>query len=88
MSSTSLPDESIHIASAFHLAGFAHIIGTLWAIEDTAAVTISDRFYDSVSAGTGSTKHMAAALHQAVLAMRADSPDTPSRWASHIHIGP
>jgi CHAT domain-containing protein len=88
MSSTALPDESIHIASAFHLAGFPHVVGTLWTINDAAAVTISKQFYEAVSPETGPAEHVAAALHQAVLAMRVRFPDIPSRWASHIHIGP
>lgn len=26
-------DESIHLASAFHLAGFRHVIDTLWSVD-------------------------------------------------------
>jgi CHAT domain-containing protein len=33
----SLLDESIHIASAFRLAGVANVIATLWPVHDRSA---------------------------------------------------
>jgi CHAT domain-containing protein len=32
-----LRDEAIHVASGFQLAGFSHVIGTQWAINDSIA---------------------------------------------------
>ena len=43
-----LADESIHLASAYQLAGFMHVIGTLWAADDDAAVTIAGKFYEGL----------------------------------------
>src|SRR5204862_4726976 len=34
-------DESIHLISACQLAGFRHVIGTLWEVNDEACVDIS-----------------------------------------------
>ncbi|KAL4783420.1 CHAT domain-containing protein [Aspergillus varians] len=44
-SSDDLLDEVIHVASAFQLVGFPHVIGTLWEIGDRAAVGVSRLFY-------------------------------------------
>ena len=38
---TRLLDEAIHLATAFQLAGFPHVIGTLWEIND--AIAVEDR---------------------------------------------
>jgi len=40
-----LADEALHIAGAFLLAGFRHVIGTLWETDDDAAVRIAQGFY-------------------------------------------
>ncbi len=40
-----LADESIHLASAFLLAGFPNVIATLWQIDDAIAVDVADTFY-------------------------------------------
>ena len=45
MSGTRLLDEAIHLASAFQLAGFPRVIGTLWEIDDNTAIAIADTFY-------------------------------------------
>ena len=34
--SSDLVDEVTHIVSSFHIAGFAHVIGTLWPSQDAA----------------------------------------------------
>ncbi|MDX8056193.1 CHAT domain-containing protein [Lentzea sp. BCCO 10_0798] len=82
-STTKLADEAIHVASAFHLAGYRHVVGTLWAIEDQAAVDIAEHFYSQVNGA----EHSAVALHSSILRMREQHPKAPSLWASHIHIG-
>lgn len=82
--STQLIDEAIHLASGFQLAGYPHVIGTLWAIDDRIAVTIADAFY---AAFTNEPDSAATALHEAVRAARTDLCATPSLWASHIHVG-
>lgn len=39
-SQTDVPDESISLASAFQLAGYPHVIGTLWDLDDVLAVMV------------------------------------------------
>ena len=43
-----LIDEAIHLTSAFQIAGYPHVIGTLWAIDDRVAVQIADSFYAKI----------------------------------------
>ena len=81
---TQLIDEAIHLASGFQLAGYPHVIGTLRAVDDHVAVTITDAFY---AAFTNESNSAATALHEAVCVARRDFRGTPSRWASHIHVG-
>ncbi|WP_205718515.1 CHAT domain-containing protein [Actinomadura sp. WMMA1423] len=86
---TRLLDEAIHLASAFQLAGFPHVIGTLWPIDDALAVTIADTFYTTLTGRDGAlnTSRAAHALHHAIRTARATFPMTPSLWAAHIHAG-
>jgi CHAT domain-containing protein len=82
-----LADEVIHIASAFHMAGYAHVIGTLWDVDDTMAPTIADLIYAELTSGRPDPHRAPAALHHAVTRLRESNPHRPSLWASHIHIG-
>lgn len=81
-----LPDEAIHLASAVQLAGFRHTISTLWAVEDRSAAAIARDTYRRLSIN-GTADQAALALHTAVRAQRTRTPETPSRWAAHIHVG-
>lgn len=89
--STQLIDEAIHLASAFQLAGYPHVIGTLWAIDDYVAVQIAETFYAAlIEKGSDlalDASYAAIALHEAIRAVRDTFPTTPSLWASHIHTG-
>lgn len=79
-------DEAMHMTAAFHVAGFRHVIGTLWPVDDQIASDIADRFYTLIAAhGTG---YAAQALHTATSELRRSHPDMPELWASHLHVGP
>lgn len=81
-----LADEAIHLASAFQLAGYRHVIGTLWGVADRPAAQIAANVYSAL-ASTG-TADAATALHAATRALRDRMPQRPFYWASHIHSGP
>ncbi|MFI8912808.1 CHAT domain-containing protein [Streptomyces sp. NPDC053513] len=83
-------DESVHLTTAFHLAGFRHVIGSLWEIDDWLAARISDGFYAKLLANGGSLENfdVARALHDEIRAQRAKYVRAPSLWAAHIHVGP
>jgi hypothetical protein len=78
-----LPDEAIHLASAFQLAGYRHVIGTLWPIGDQPALGIATDIYASIT----ETGDVAGAVHEATRRLRDRWADMPSVWASHIHVG-
>ena len=85
----SLLDEAIHLASAFQLAGFPHVVGTLWEINDLIAVKIAETFYKALTgpSGTLEPSRAAWALHEATRTLRDRQPANPYLWASHIHVG-
>ncbi len=91
-----LLDEAIHLTSAFQLAGFPHVIGTLWEIDDQIAVTIADLFYTALQTDSGlDTDRAAWALHRAVRRVRDghglpapfDRRRAPLLWAAYLHAG-
>jgi CHAT domain-containing protein len=89
---TRLVDEAINLATAFQLAGYSHVIGTLWAVDDDATVLrIAETFYSGLRAtgpdATIAVGRAARSLHDAVRAVRRRFPAAPSLWAAHLHAG-
>jgi len=82
-----LADEALHLAGAVQLAGFRHVIGTLWAIDDTVAADLAGRIYAGLGAPVPDARRAAASVHAAVCAVRDRYPAFPLLWASHIHVG-
>ena len=82
-----LTEESIHLSSALQIAGFTHVIGTLWPLCDDDAVTITRQTYEALGE-PGDARGAAHALRMALVELRDAHPDQPSRWASHVHSGP
>jgi CHAT domain len=83
-----LTDEAVHITGAFQMAGFPEVVGTLWSVDDAAALAIATRVYGAAP-GTGrpAPGMIPSALRQATLRLRASHPDNPSQWAGFIHVG-
>ncbi|MGH4002480.1 MAG: CHAT domain-containing protein, partial [Pseudonocardiaceae bacterium] len=82
-----IPDEAIHLASAFQLAGYRHVIATLWPLHDTLAAYAAQRFYQLLS-DTPDAGPSATILHRLTRELRDQYPDQPSLWAPLIHSGP
>ncbi|MFH0173480.1 CHAT domain-containing protein [Streptomyces cacaoi] len=97
-----LVDEAIHITGAFQLAGFRHVVGTLWPVGDELAPEMATSFYAALAgrapthtgtagaAGADSRAeddHVALALHATVADLHTRYAWFPSLWASHIHVG-
>ncbi|MGX1315936.1 tetratricopeptide (TPR) repeat protein [Streptomyces calvus] len=87
---TRLTDEALHLTGAFQLAGYPHVVGTLWPVGDRPALHLAADFYGRLTRGGRSAPdltHTATALHHAVRALRAKYPVTPTAWAAHTHTG-
>ncbi|MFT7840471.1 CHAT domain-containing protein [Saccharothrix sp. BKS2] len=50
---TTLPDESIHLAAALQLAGYRHVIATLWTVADRTAVEVATAVYSALLGDAG-----------------------------------
>jgi len=90
LTSPSLTDEAIHITGAFHLAGYQHVIGSLWPVSDSTACSVAVDVYGHLTRnGTTppDTTATAVALHQATRRLRARHPELPMLWAPHTHTG-
>jgi tetratricopeptide (TPR) repeat protein len=79
---SSLPDETIHISSAFLLAGYPSVIGTLWNVSDRISLRIADLTYAGLT-----SQPPARAVHHAVSEIRRRYSGSPFLWAAHIHLG-
>jgi len=47
-SSIDLSDETIYLATAFQLAGFSHVLATLWQGKDDACMVVAEHFYQGL----------------------------------------
>lgn len=85
-----LLDEVIHLASAFQVAGFSHVIASMWTANDEACITLAEGFYQRIPtplSDGGNDSAIAASLHHSVEALRLETPKASLRWGSFIHIG-
>ena len=86
----SILDEVVTISTAMHLAGYRHVIATLWIIPDRTAPQVMRTLYrDLINPLDGilQLSHTAHALHAAVHRLRAEN-HPPVQWMPYIHIGP
>jgi CHAT domain-containing protein len=92
-----LANEAIHLSTALQLAGFPHVVGTLWTIGDKLSTMISEFFYGGIIANNGraETRLTANSLHFAVRKAREATSlrlgsqvfDDPFSWAPFLHVG-
>ncbi|MGW7290763.1 CHAT domain-containing protein [Streptomyces xiamenensis] len=89
MTTALLATESIHLGSAFQLAGFRHVIATYWKARDNRAYDMARSFYSRLPRHTNLPPSVfATALHHAVRQVRAADPNLPASWAGYFHSGP
>lgn len=65
-----LRDEGIHLVSAFQLAGFRHVVGTLWEVSDKHCVDVARILYETIREKGMTDKAVCEGLHRAVRALR------------------
>lgn len=82
-------DEAIHLASAFQLAGFPHVVATLWRIPDRVAQEFAESVYGEFARADriATAENAARAVHKATLAARDRYPHLPGVWSGFIHVG-
>lgn len=87
-----LANEAVHLTGAFQLAGYQHVVGTLWPVGDQASARLVGDFYAALTVpGSRSVidvSRAAVALHHATRRLRDRYPGWPTLWAGHIHTGP
>ena len=80
---------SVTLPAALAWAGFSHVVGSLWHLDEDCATAVQAAVYAALSDGsTFRPQGTAEALHDAAQQQRAEHPDDPSRWAGHLHVGP
>jgi CHAT domain-containing protein len=84
-----LLDEGINLASAFQLAGFPSVVGTLWPINDHYSVEVAEGVYRGmIDRDRLDVRKSAASLNLAVRRLRDKlGGESVSVWAPYIHIG-
>ena len=85
---TALPDEPIHLSAACQLAGYRHVVASLWPIDDADAAWLTESFYTTLMTTPGTRREVATALHVANRQLRLLNRARPSRWAPYTHTGP
>ncbi|KAG2413389.1 hypothetical protein HFD88_002578 [Aspergillus terreus] len=79
-------DESIHLISGFQLAGFRHVIGTLWDVNDEICVDVArityEKLRDRGGCGWGleADEALCRGLHEATRTLR-------ERWLRRVGSG-
>ncbi|KAL4909244.1 CHAT domain-containing protein [Aspergillus multicolor] len=63
-------DESLHLISAFQLAGFRHVIGTLWEVNDEISARMAARAYRNMVDGEMIDEAACRGLHEATRYLR------------------
>lgn len=65
-------DESIHLIGAYQLAGFRHVIGTLWSVDDHGSVLMATGTYEGLLENMADDS-VSRSLHNAARRLRDDS---------------
>ncbi|KAM5352954.1 hypothetical protein ACJ41O_005676 [Fusarium nematophilum] len=85
-----LGDEGLHISGALQIAGFSHVVGSLWEVEDEVGVDVARAFYENlieVEPRSVDDRMVALALRDAVIRVRERRPSSWTKWAAYIHSG-
>jgi CHAT domain-containing protein/tetratricopeptide (TPR) repeat protein len=77
-------DDWVGLSRAFLSAGAAHVVATLWPVQDRATADLMERFYERFTAGADATASLAAA--QRTL-LGAPATAHPFYWAGFVSVG-
>lgn len=70
-------DENIHLISGYQMAGFRHVIGTLWEVSDEHSVDMARMTYEGIECGGLTDDSVCRGLHGAIKVMR-------DRWLNRL----
>ncbi|EPS45153.1 hypothetical protein H072_838 [Dactylellina haptotyla CBS 200.50] len=88
--SAKLADEGIHLVNALQLAGFQHVVGTLWEVSDSRCVDIARIFYENLREGM-TDEAVRRGLHLAIRTVRDEEIDGDnyfqSRNGKSVNVG-
>ncbi|KAK8115636.1 hypothetical protein PG984_012138 [Apiospora sp. TS-2023a] len=73
-----LIDEGLHLTAAYQLAGFRHVIGTLWSVDDRLCVEMASIMYAGLRDNGMNDQAVSQGLHFATRELR-------GRWRSQIN---
>ncbi|CAI6091411.1 unnamed protein product [Clonostachys chloroleuca] len=65
-----LIDEALHLISAFQLAGFRHVIGTMWEVNDELCVEVAGSTYQWMKSHSMSDASVSEGLHRTIRELR------------------
>jgi CHAT domain-containing protein len=87
-----LVDEVLHVVSGFQVAGFRHVVGSLWPSDDNVCLEVARSFYTELCRnGTlnYTDRDVAMALHTAVseVSTSEEYRRRPLLWAQYVHYG-
>lgn len=84
-----LADEGIHLVSAFQLAGFRHVVGTLWEVSDKHCVDIARVLYETLRDEGMTDVAVCRGLHRAVRELPGGYVETgpEARKVFHLNVG-
>ena len=92
-----LADESLHIASMMQVAGFKHVIGTLWEAENQTCISFATEFYKLLFTSQESSgvkdpsmswrDRIPAAYCRAIEVLQEQHWKAPLIWAPFVHFG-
>ncbi|MFD1660596.1 CHAT domain-containing protein [Streptomyces caeni] len=84
-----LPDEAVHLTSAFQTAGYPQVVGSLWEATDLVSVRLTERLYRALRTYGGGldVTDTARAVHGIVRELRARHAGSPRVWAPYVHTG-
>jgi tetratricopeptide (TPR) repeat protein len=89
-----LYDEGIHLMGAFQVAGFRHVVGSLWVLNDNFSLKVARGVYRKLLDRGLREDQMALCLHDTIRELREQgevgllkTPLSPMSWAAYIHMG-
>ncbi|KAF6813207.1 TPR domain-containing protein [Colletotrichum sojae] len=65
-----LQDEALHLVSSGQLAGFPHVIGSLWKIDDECSADAARHVYETMQSGGWTNRTVALGVHHAARFLR------------------